>query len=79
MTLIKSGCHTLRLPAAGFEPVGRGQPDGVFGQHAGQAGEHVLKILAGIDAEATAASIRISGRGAFADLPSIDCVVSEDL
>ena len=54
MTLMKSGCHTLRLPAAGFEPVGRGQPDGVFGQHPGQAGEHVGEVFLGIDAQAAA-------------------------
>ncbi len=52
MTLMKSGCDALQLPVAGFEPVGGGQGDGVFGQHAGQAGEHVGEIFLGVDSQA---------------------------
>ena len=54
MTLMKSGCHTRGLSAAGFEPGGRGQRDGIFSQHAGQAGEHVREVFLGIDAQAAA-------------------------
>ncbi len=54
MTLMKSGCHALRPATAGFEPVGRGEDDGFFGQHAGQAGENVGEVFLGIDAEAAA-------------------------
>ncbi len=54
MTLMKSGGHAIRFPAAGFEPVGRGLRDGVFGQHAGQAGEHVREVFLGIDSQAAA-------------------------
>ena len=41
MTLMKSGHHTLWLAVAGLEPVCRGEGVGVFGQHAGQAGEDI--------------------------------------
>jgi len=54
MTLMKSGCPTNAFPTAGFEPVGRGQGDGFFGQHAGQAGENVGEVFLGVDAQAAA-------------------------
>ena len=54
MTLMKSRRHTPRLAVAGFEPVGWGQRDGVFGHHAGQAGEHVGEVSLGIDTQAPA-------------------------
>ena len=41
---MKSGHHPLWLAVAGFEPIGRGQGDGVFGQHVGQAGEIFLRV-----------------------------------
>ena len=49
MTSMKSGHHTLRLAAAGFEPVGWGQGDGILGQHARQAGEHVSRLPGAVD------------------------------
>jgi hypothetical protein len=55
MTLMKSRRHTPRLAVAGFEPVGWGQRDGLFGHHAGQAGEHVGEVSLGIDTQAPAA------------------------
>ncbi len=42
---MKSGCLANLFPAAGFEPIGRGQHDGVIGQHLGQAGEHVDEVI----------------------------------
>ena len=51
---MKSGCHALRLAAAGFEPVGWGQDFGIFRQHAGQAGENVGEVFLGVDAQAAA-------------------------
>ena len=45
MTLMKSGRQAQRFAVAGFEPVGGGQRDGVFGQHAGKAGEHVGEVV----------------------------------
>ena len=51
MTLMPSGCHSLRFTAAGCEPVGGGQRDGVFGQHPGQAGEDVGEVFLGMDAQ----------------------------
>jgi hypothetical protein len=54
MRLMKSRHHTHRLAAAGFEPVGWGQRDGVFGQHGGQAGEHINEVFLGVDAQAAA-------------------------
>ena len=54
MTLMKSGHPAKRFPTADLEPVGRGQRDGVLGQHAGQAGEHVGEVFLGIDAKAAA-------------------------
>ena len=39
---------------AGFEPVGWRKGAGVFGQHAGQAGEHVREVFLGVDAQPTA-------------------------
>ena len=54
MTRIKSGNLPLFFSSAGFEPVGGGLGDGVFGQHAGQAGENVGEVLLGVDAEAVA-------------------------
>ena len=54
MTLMKSGRQAQRFAVAGFEPVGGGQRDGVFGQHAGKAGEHVGEVFLGIDAQAAA-------------------------
>jgi len=54
MTPMKSGCPTNAFPTAGFEPVGRGQGDGVFGQHAGQAGEHVGEVFFRMDSQTTA-------------------------
>ena len=54
MTLMKSGHHPLRLAVAGLESVGRGQGVGVFGQHAGQAGEDIGEVLFGVDSQAAA-------------------------
>lgn len=54
MTLMKSGHHALRLAPAGFEPIRRGEADGLAGLHAGQAGEHVGEVFLGIDAQTTA-------------------------
>jgi len=51
---MKSGHPANRFAVACLEPVGRGQCDGILGQHAGQAGEHVREIFLGIDAETTA-------------------------
>ena len=47
MTPIKSGNLPLFFSSAGFEPVGGGLGDGVFGQHAGQAGENVGEVFLG--------------------------------
>ena len=52
MTLMKSGCLTKLV--AGFEPVGWRKDAGVFGQHAGQAGEHVREVFLGVDAQPAA-------------------------
>jgi hypothetical protein len=49
MTLMKSGRLSNLLPAAGFEPVGRGQGFGIFGQQAGQAGENVDEVFLGVE------------------------------
>ena len=44
--------YEIRPPsAAGFEPVGWGQGDGDFGQHAGQASDYVGEIFFGVDAK----------------------------
>jgi RHS repeat-associated protein len=49
MTPMKSGCHALRLAAAGFEPVGWGQDFGIFRQQAGQPCQDVGEVFLGID------------------------------
>ena len=56
MTLMKSGCLTNAFPTAGFEPVGWGQGDGVFGQHAGQTGENVGEVFFRMDSQTTEVS-----------------------
>jgi len=48
---MKSGNHAQRLAAAGFEPVGWGQGDGVFDQHAEKTGENVGEVFLGVDHE----------------------------
>jgi hypothetical protein len=51
---MKSGHLPHWLAAAGFEPVGRGECDGIFGQHGGQAGEHVREVFLWVDAQTSA-------------------------
>jgi hypothetical protein len=45
MTLMKPDDYANRLAAVGSDSVGRGQGDGFFGQHGGQAGEHVGEVF----------------------------------
>ena len=54
MTPMKSGHPANRFTVACLEPVGRGQRDGILGQHAWQAGEHVGEVFLGIDAQTAA-------------------------
>ena len=54
MTSMISGNFPGHFSAAGFQPVGGGEADGLAGLHGGQAGEHVLKVFLGVDAKATA-------------------------
>ena len=54
MTLMKLGHLSGDFTAARPESVGRGQGDGVLGQHSGQAGEHIGEVFLGIDAQAAA-------------------------
>lgn len=61
MTPMKSGHHAHRFPAAGLEPVGRGQHDGVFGQDMAQQDQY---RRVGFAAWAAYDSVR---RGVFVD------------
>ena len=54
MSAMDSGGLFGRVPAAGFEPVGGGERDGILGLHRRKAGEHVLEVFLAVDPEAAA-------------------------
>jgi hypothetical protein len=37
-----------------FEPVGRGESDGIFAHHGGQAGKHICEVFLEVDAQMSA-------------------------